>query len=157
MKRFEWRLQRVLDIKSKEEQIRKAELLEITEKLAQTQSELIMQRRLLRNVIESLAEVEAKNRLVKQEFFLKCSRTSDELIRNLERKVKDLSRRQREKIAEVVKLKRFKEGLEKLREEAKREFIKEQEGLEQREIDDMTTVGFARKIMQRVKEESLIN
>ena len=157
MKRFVWRLQRVLDIKTKEEQVRKAELLKITEKLTQTQSKLIMQRRLLKNIIENLTEEHPKERLGKQELFLKCSKTSDELIKKLESKVKDLELMQKEKINEVLKLKQFKEGLDKLRGEAKTQFIKEQESLEQKEADDMTTVGFARKRIQRVKENNFIN
>ena len=52
---------------------------------------------------------------------------------------------QKQKIAEVLKVRRFKEGLEKLRAEAKTRFIKEQEKLEQRELDESATVGFARK------------
>ena len=40
--------------------------------------------------------------------------------------------------------KRFKEGLEKLRAEAKERYIQEQEKLEQRESDDRTTIAFAR-------------
>ena len=50
-----------------------------------------------------------------------------------------------EKIAEVLKLRRFKDGLEKLRTEAKIRFIKEQEKLEQKQLDEGATVGFVRK------------
>ncbi len=156
MKRFAWRLQRVLDIKRKEEQIKKAELLEVTEKLARARGELLQQKRVLENIIDSITEERPRRRLGKQEFFLKCSVTNDVLIKELENKVNELETRQREKIAEVLKLKRFKEGLEKLRVEAKIQFIKEQERLEQKEADEMTTIGFARKIIQRDKADNSI-
>jgi flagellar FliJ protein len=149
MKRFVWRLQRVLDIKRKEEQTKRAELLKITEKLARTRGELLMQRRILKNIIDSITEEHPKRRLSKQEFFLRCSATNNELIRKLESKVSELETRQREKIAEVLKVKRFKKSLEKLRAEAKTQFVKEQERLEQKEADEMTVVGFARKMTQR--------
>ena len=151
MKRFVWRLQRVLDIKSKEEEIKRAELFAITEELARTRGELFTQKRMLKKLIDSLAEESPKKRLGKQEFFLRCSATTDELIKKLESKVNELGTRQREKIAEVLKIKRFKEGLEKLRVEAKMQFIKEQERLEQKDADEMTIMGFARKIMRRDK------
>jgi flagellar biosynthesis chaperone FliJ len=48
-------------------------------------------------------------------------------------------------MAEVLKLNRFKEGLERLRWEAKREFIKEQEKLEQKDLDEIGKIGFLRK------------
>ena len=149
MKRFVWRLQRVLDIKTKQEQIKRAELLAITEKLAQARSELLLQKRILKNIIDNLTAELPKRRLGKQEFFLKCSTTTDELIKKLECKANELESQQKQKIVEVLKVKRFKEGLEKLRTETKTRFIKEQEKLEQKQADEMTALGFARKIIQQ--------
>ena len=145
MKRFVWRLQRVLDIRSKEEQKARAELLKLTEKLAEIQSELLIWRKMLEEIINGLAVGNPKKRLGRQEFFLRYSATSDEQIKKLENRVKELESKQREKIAEVLKLRRFKEGLEKLRVEAKIQFITEQEKLEQQQLDEGATVLFVRK------------
>ena len=145
MKRFVWRLQRVLEIKKKEEQKVRAELYELTEKLAQTRGELFRWQKMLENIIAGLTEENPKKRLGEQEFFLRYSATNDEQIRKLEDKKNGLESQQREKIAEVLKIKRFKEGLEKLRVEAKVQFIKEQEKLEQKELDEGATISFVRK------------
>ena len=145
MKRFVWRLQRVLDIKKKEEQKARAELLELTERLAQTRGELLMQQKILEDIINGLTGENPKNRLGRQEFFLKFSAASDKQIKRLEDKVSELESQQRDKIAEVLKLRRFKEGLEKLRTEAKMQFIKEQEKLEQKQLDEGATISFVRK------------
>jgi flagellar biosynthesis chaperone FliJ len=77
---------------------------------------------------------------------LRYSAASDEQIKKLKEKRSELESRQREKIAEVLKLRRFKEGLERLRVEAKAQFIKEQEKLEQKELDEGATVLFVRKV-----------
>ena len=66
--------------------------------------------------------------------------------------VNQLEIEHKEKIAEVLKLRRFKEGLEKLREQAKMEFIQEQEKLDQRELDEMATVRFAREMNPSLHE-----
>ena len=145
MKRFVWRLQRVLDIRTKEEQKARAELFKLTEKLAETQSELLTWRKMLEEIINGLAAGNPKKRLGRQEFFLRYSAASDEQIKKLENMVKELELKQREKIAEVLKLKRFKEGLEKLRVEAKMQFINEQEKLDQQQLDEGATVLFVRK------------
>jgi flagellar FliJ protein len=145
MKRFVWRLQRVLEIKTKEEQAKRAELLELTEKLAQTQGKLLTQQRILEDIIDGLTGKNPQKRLGEQEFFLKCSKTSDELIKKLKNKVSELESQQKEKIVEVLRVKRFKKGLEKLRTEAKKQFIKEQEKLEQKELDEGATISFSRK------------
>ena len=148
MRRFVWRLQRVLDIKTKEEQTKRAELLELTEKLAQVRGELLMQHRILEDIIDGLTQKNPQKRLGEQEFFLKCSATSDEQIKKLKEKERELESQQRKKIGEVLTVRRFKEGLEKLRAKAKREFIKSAEKLEQKELDEGATISFARKIMQ---------
>jgi flagellar biosynthesis chaperone FliJ len=92
-----------------------------------------------------LTDRNPKKRLGDQEFFLRYSTTNDEQIKKLKEMVNELESQQREKIAEVVKVRKFKEGLEKLRVEAKIQFIKEQEKLEQKELDEGATISFVRK------------
>ncbi|KKK47875.1 hypothetical protein LCGC14_3150790 [marine sediment metagenome] len=53
-----------------------------------------------------------------------------------------------EKIKEVMELRKFRKGLEKIKENDKVEFIKEQEKYEQKDSDDKTNVRYARKIIQ---------
>ncbi len=149
MKRFVWRLQRVLEIKTREEEKKRGELLDVTEKLAQTRAELITQQRILEDIISDMSGESPKQRLSRQEFFLRYSVTSDELIRMLKKGVNDLEAQQRKKIAEVLKVKRFKEGLEKLRAKARMRFIQEQEKLEQKELDEIATISFARNMISQ--------
>jgi flagellar FliJ protein len=148
MKRFVWRLQRVLDIKAKEEQMKKTELVKLTEKLAHIRSELLTQKRILDNLIDDIAKESAKTRLGKQEFFLKRSKINSDVIEKLKEKVSELESARKQKSDELLKVKRFKEGLEKLQVEAKAQFIKEQERLEQKDADEMATISFVRKEMQ---------
>ena len=112
---------------------------------------MLIQKKLLENLINDLAQENPKTRLSKQEFFLRCSDTNNKVIKKLENKVSELEKQQKEKIAEVIKIRRFKQGMEKIRTEVKAEFIKKQEKLEQKESDEMATVGFARKIIKQTK------
>ena len=86
MKRFTWRLQRVLDVKAKQEQIKTQELFVITDKLAQTRSSLLAQQQILRDILESIVNEKPSERLGTQEFFLRNSATTDELIKKLKSK-----------------------------------------------------------------------
>ncbi len=138
-------MQRVLDIKTKEEQTKKTELLKITEKLAQARGRLLMQKRVLENIISDITGKHPHKRLPEQEFFLKCSAINDKLIKTLKSSVTELQSQQTKKILELLNVKRFKEGLEKLRAEAKKRFMNQQEKLEQKDLDETATVGFARK------------
>jgi len=145
MKRFAWRLQRVLDVKAKQEQIKTQELFVITDRLAQTRSRLLAQQQILRDILESIANEKPIDRLGKQELFLKNSAATDELIKKLQASVRELEVKQKEKIAEVLKLRRFKEGLERLREQARRKYIEVQEKLEQKQLDETATLRFSRE------------
>ncbi|MHC4158079.1 MAG: flagellar export protein FliJ [Planctomycetota bacterium] len=145
MKRFVWRLQRVLDIKTKEEQTKKTELLKLIERLAEVRGVLLMQQKILEDIINGLAVKKPQQRLGEQELFFKCSLINEEQIKKLKGKVNDLESQQRKKLVEFLKVRRFKEGLEKLRVEAKRQFIEYQEKLEQKESDERATVSFVRK------------
>lgn len=149
MKRFAWRLQRILDIETKKEQKVRSELLELTEKLAETRGVLLTQQMILKDIVADLAGENPRKRLGRQEFFLKYSATSDKRIKKLKEKVSALESQQREKIAELLKVRRFKESLEKLRAEAKTQFIKKQEKLEQKELDEMASVSFARNMIRQ--------
>jgi flagellar biosynthesis chaperone FliJ len=145
MKRFVWRLQRVLNIKIKEEQTKKTELLKLTENLTQMRGELLTQKRILEDIINGLAGKNPQKRLGEQEFFLRYSTTSDKQIKKLKNKVSELELQQREKIAEVLRIRRFRKGLEKLRAKARTQFLREQEKLEQKELEEKAIIGFVRR------------
>jgi flagellar biosynthesis chaperone FliJ len=144
MKRFVWRLQKVLDIKTKEEQLKEMELFRLTEALAERQSELMMRQQALRELLGRVREDRSPHRLETQEFCLRHAAADDQAIAALRQDIHDLEGRRQEKTAEVLAAKRFREGLERLRDEAKEQFIREQEQLEQKEMDDRTSVVFAR-------------
>lgn len=147
MKRFVWRLQRVLEIKQSELQMKKAELFKLTELLAVTRTALLNQQRILRQSIEEVAKNDTKDKLGQQRLLLISSRVNDEKIKQLKIKVEELQKKQKEKVAEFLKLKRFTEGLEKLREKAKQEYILQQEKLEQKEMDERASLSFARSML----------
>jgi flagellar export protein FliJ len=144
MRRFVWRLQRVLDIRIKQEQVKTQELFALTEKLAQARGELLSQQRILQDIIESITREKTGERINKQEFFLRNSAVTDERIKQLEAAVKELESKQKVMIAEVLKIRRSKEGLERLREQAKKKYIEEQEKLEQKQLDEMAVTGWTR-------------
>lgn len=145
MKRFVWRLQRVLDVKAKEEQLRRTELFRLTELLTAKRGEMLMRQRVLENLLADLRNDRSAERLNSQAFVLQRVAVDDERIRKLQEEIANLGVRHKEKTAELLTVRRYKEGLEKLRAQAQEEYIQEQERLEQKELDDRTTVSCARR------------
>jgi flagellar biosynthesis chaperone FliJ len=144
MKRFVWRLQKVLDVKTKEEQLKRTELFRLAEQLAAKRGELLVRQRTLQDLMTEIQKGEPPRRLNTQEFFLRQAVTDDEQIRQWQEEIAALEIRRKDKTAEVLAIQRFKEGLEKLQEQAKEQYIREQERLEQKELDERTTITFVR-------------
>lgn len=144
MKRFVWRLQKVLDLKAKEEQFKRMELFRLTEAMAEKRAELLMCQRTVRKIMVDVACVPATDRLQTQELALRHAATNDRHIHKLRDELNALETQQKEKLHEVIAARRFKEELEKLRSEAQERYIREQEQLEQKESDDRTTIAFVR-------------
>ena len=119
-------------------------MLALTEKLAAARGELLVQKKILENIIKDLAGYSSKRRLSEQEFFMTNSIASNEKIKKLKEKIQELELQQRQQIAELIKLRKAKEGMEKLRAEAKEEHIIEQEKIEQNELDEEARVLFVR-------------
>jgi flagellar biosynthesis chaperone FliJ len=143
MKRFTWRLQRVLDVKTKEEQIKRTELFRLTEQLAATRGELLVRRRILQGLLAGIRRDAPQERVGSQEFLLRHASVDEERIRRLLEDIAALEARHRDKTAEVLAARRFREALEKLKVQAKEQHLREQERLEQKELDERTTVAFA--------------
>lgn len=135
----------MLDIKGKQEQIKTQELFALTEKLASKRGELLRRRGILKEIIRKIAEEKGDERLREQQFFLRYCSTTDERIKKLTGELAELESLQRKKIMEVLKVRRFKQGLEQLKEQTKREFIAKEEKIEQKELDETAASGFRRR------------
>ena len=150
MKKFVWRLQRLLDIKIKQEDVMRSELVAVTEQALAVRSGIIVRKAALRKLLTDLSAKQAQQRLSEQEFFLKFAHVSEAEIKKLGLKLAELERIRHSKIQEIMKIRKFRKGLERLRAEAKAKYVKEQERQEQKDLDDKTTERFARKVLQQV-------
>jgi flagellar export protein FliJ len=144
MRRFAWRLQRVLDVRIKQEQVKRTELFRVTQELAEKRTELLLRQQMLQ---EALAAVGAKNspqRIGQQEMVLRYAATNDEQIRRVKEALCSLEVRQKEKLAELLAVRQSREALERLREDTRQRFMQEQEKLDQKESDERAVIAFSR-------------
>jgi flagellar export protein FliJ len=144
MKRFVWRLQRVLDVRIKQEQVKRTELLRATRELAEKRTELLLRQRMLQEALAAIGAEDSTRRIGDQEMVLRYAATNDEQIRRVEENIRTLGIRQKEKLAELLAVRQSREALERLREETRQQFILEQERLDQKESDERAVIAFAR-------------
>ncbi len=149
MKKFVWRLQRLLDIRIKQEESIRAELVAITEQAVSLRGRIMMQKTILRRMLAEMEQKEGSQRLAEQEFFFKYAHISDERIKKLEEQLAEVEILRREKIKELMVIRKYRKGLEKLREKAKAEYLIEQNAYEQKDLDEKTSMSIAREIIRQ--------
>ena len=147
MKKFEWRLQRLLDLKVKQENALRGELVAITEKAVALKGRIMMQKSALRQALAELEERQLQSGLYDRQIFFEFVHVTDGKIKALEHEMAETEKMRRKKIIEIMKMRKFRKGLEKLRAQAKLEFLTEQNKLEQSEMDDRVSISYARKIL----------
>lgn len=145
MKQFHWRLQRILDVKEKAQKLRRNELLQLAEQLAAAKTALLGQKRILRETLTRLSQGASGVCVSDQALAMKHASVNDSAIQRLESHIRGLVTQHEAKKAEVVLLRREKEGLERLREKAFLEHVAEQEKRLRRQDDDRNNVAFMRR------------
>jgi flagellar biosynthesis chaperone FliJ len=148
VRRFVWRLQRLLDIKIKQEDAKRGELVIVTEQALSVRSAIMVRKAAMRKLLRDLSEKDGQERLSEQVLVLKYIHVSETEIKNLEFRLAELEKERQKKLQEIMKIRKFRKGLERLRANSKTEFVKEQEWLEQKDLDDKSTMSFARKVIQ---------
>ncbi len=144
MAKFVWRLQRVLEVKKKQAQAVRMEVLLLTEQVAQLRCQLLMQKRVLENMLETVAQTPPAERVNQQALAMDYAKGSQIRIKALEDQVQALSVQKQEKIKELLALKQTTEGLGRLRVNAKQQFLKDENKKEQKMVDELTLVKHAR-------------
>jgi flagellar protein FliJ len=145
--RFVWRLQRILDIKGREEEALRGELFEITQKALSVRQLIVVKQSEIRSTMAELRAKPDTERVREQGFVLRCIENDDEQIRRLSVRLEQIEEERKAKMFEIMKVRKFRKGLEKLRENAKTEFVQEQNMIEQKLLDDSTNISEARKVL----------
>ena len=98
MKKFAWRLQRLLDIKIKQEDVMRSELVAVTEQALAVRSGIMVRKAALRKLLTDLSAKQAQQRLNEQEFFFKYAHVSEAEIKKLGLKLAKLEKVRHSKI-----------------------------------------------------------
>jgi len=145
VKRFQWRLQRVLDITEQREQVVRAELFALAGAITRVRQEIIRRQVLLRTVLAELAKKSLAERLAQQILFLQQSVAVAREIDRLKAELAGLEAERSEKTAVFMKLRGQRQTLERLRTEARERHRREEDKREQAQFDETAHIAFARK------------
>ncbi len=144
MRRFRWRLQRVLDVTVQREKALRAELFGLSRRIVRLRQEIVRRRADLRSVLSDLAGRSFDERIARQEVFMRCAEAVEREIARLEADARDLQARRTERSQTFMRVRSSRQTLERMRREAFDQHTREQLKLEQKQFDESAQVSFAR-------------
>jgi len=147
MKRFVWRLQRLLDLKVRQHEMLRAELAALSEQAATVRAQILMLKAQIRGRLAEMRTLAADQRLEKQQMFLQFAHVLDTRMKALSDKLASLEQQRREKINQLLAIRKERKSLEKLRARAVEEYRKEQNRQEQMITDEAGCTTYARALI----------
>lgn len=147
MKKFRWPLQRLLDVKEKQENFARIELVAITEQIVVIRGQIMMQKTLLRNLFSELNQLDPQQRTPAQRECMEYAHVTDTKIKTLHQSLEQAEQKRKVKIEEITTLRKLRKGLDRLREKALMHYREEINQAEQKELDENITTSYARKML----------
>ncbi len=147
--KFNWRLDRILEIKRLQEDILRSELAAIIQQKMSLQSQIMLIKANTKTMLLSLKRESLQDRLFRQQFVMNSNTTTEIKIKGLLEEIDSLKEKKTEKKAEIMSVRKARKGLEKLREKALEKFEREYHKKEQMEIDEVSIMANARSIVHK--------
>lgn len=145
MKKFVWRLQRLLDIKIRQEQLARTELIALSEQIAALHAEILMHKASIRARLMEMRTLASEERIEQQRHFMQFAHVLDMRIQSLNDKLAILNELRKERLAQLLELRKERKSLEKLRTKAKDEHHRQWIVFEQKSTDETSGTAFTRR------------
>jgi len=145
MKRFAWPLQRYLDVVAQREEAMKARVGLASSAVVAARVAIRRRKRALADTLLRIAGEPGPRRLADQRIAVGCEPAERRAIEAMSAELAQLEARRKELLAQLRDLRARREMLEKLREEARAEYLRQVE-LEERKLHDQTSqIAFVRR------------
>ncbi|MHC4561693.1 MAG: hypothetical protein ACYS8X_02860 [Planctomycetota bacterium] len=148
MKRFHWRLQRVLDVTAQREDILRTELVKLQQTIIRLRQDVLARRLKVRRSMDNLSSWSLEDRISGQDAVMLCVAAMERDVAAVEEIMVKQQQCRSEKADELMKVRSSRQTLERLRGEALGKHMREQERLDQKELDDRAQVSFVRSQRQ---------
>lgn len=152
MQKFAWPLQRLLDVKTKQENAMRSELMTLTEQSAALRSRIMMERIVFRGLLDEVSRTEPARRIAAQAEFMQHVHVRDAQLRTLTAELEAAERKRQEKMQELLALRKSRKGLERLRARAVEEYRTAVSRQEQHDLDENTCTVYARRTAAKMME-----
>lgn len=144
MKKFVWKLQQLLTVKEKQETALQNELVALTEQMMVLRGRIMALQMRLRAHQREIQALPQEQRIAAQALYLQHAPVADAVLRQLEEQRRALEQRRRQKLDDYLQVRKFRKGLERLREKARQQYEYELHLEEQKQLDDFTHTNWNR-------------
>lgn len=148
MRRFHWRLQKLLDVKVQQEQVLRLDLIALTQQALKLRQQIILRRSAVRGWLMEMRNWSVEQRISQQGTAIRCVTATETQIKSLEEELQVQQAKRKEKADELMQVRASRQTFERLGEEARKEHIRQELLREQKELDDGAQTAFARKMRQ---------
>lgn len=145
MKRFQWTLQRVLDVKQQQQRALRSDLFMLAQHIARVREAILHRRTRLRGLLEDLADRSLPDRIAEQAVFMQFVGVEESAIRHLAARRADLEATRAETNRRFLDVRATCKMLVRLREQAYRRYMEEVARDEQKLLDESAHVAHARR------------
>ncbi len=146
MRRFHWRLQRVLDVKMQQEQALRLELVALTQKALELRQEIILRRSQVRTWLADMRDWSVERRIGQQDTIMRCVAGMEKQVSVIEQNLQAVKDERKTKTDELMTIRSARKTLERLYEDAYQEHVRKELLREQKELDDSAQMAFARRM-----------
>jgi len=145
MNRFVWPLQRLLHVTEQRERAKRLEVVAAIQQASLVKRQIERREALLRVLLAELSQHSLLQRIPLQEVFLKHCPWEEKRLASLRRELEDLQKLRERLTAELMGLRASRKSLERLRAKALQEYLRAQERMEQKQLDESAQVAFVAK------------
>jgi hypothetical protein len=145
VKRFTWRLQRVLDITEQREGVLRQELLVLAHRIIAVRQEILLRQASVRGLLDDLGRRVFAERLPRQLVVMACAAAEERLLERLRVRQAALEVARSAKSDQFLRVRGTRRTLERLREEARLKYLREMDRQEQTQLDETFHISFARR------------
>jgi len=151
VKRFKWKLQRVLDIKTQHERALRSDLFTLAQAVVRVREEILERRTVIRTLLEELGQRRLADRLAEQTVFLEFAAVEERWIARLGARLRDLESERAEKQRRFLEVRATCKTLKRFREEARSAYMRDVAKREQMAFDESAHTAFARNPSPRLQ------
>ncbi len=144
MKRFQWPLQRVLELTHQKERMLQARLFNFSQQIASVHRRIFHRRAATRAVLGELAQMSPSDRLGALSTLADCLGAEKKHLDKLESQLDALRRRRKETLDQFKRVRQSREALDKLRQRAFERYLRELARREQKQNDEISRLVYMR-------------